>query len=365
VLVLFAGAPVELPMADRLAAILTMNLPGMRGGDATAALVFGEANPSGKLAETWVRTASDSSSFDDYNRGALAQYYESVYVGYRFHDKAGTDVAFPFGFGLSYTTFEYGDLVVTKAAGVVSARFTVTNTGSRDGTEVVQLYVRSNDGAVFKPEKELRGFTRVTVPAGETVSATISFDLADLSYWDALQHDWVLENGNYEVQIAASARDIRLRSTLRIEDQSQSRSPYSSAVDAEYATPPRVIPASFSDLLGHPVVDLYDSKRLTLNTRLIDARRTVLGRILGGAIIGTVRKDYRAALKLAPSLDRDSRVKNTYFVLRMMPFSSLRSLAMSSGGAFAYELGAALELIATGHPIRGIRAIAAWRKGDR
>ncbi|MBW8764660.1 MAG: glycoside hydrolase family 3 protein, partial [Microbacterium sp.] len=103
VLVLFAGAVVELPMAERLSAVLNMNLPGMRGGEATAALLFGESNPSGKLAESWVRSVEDSSAFADYDRGARAEYYESVYVGYRFHDAAGTGLAYPFGHGLSYT----------------------------------------------------------------------------------------------------------------------------------------------------------------------------------------------------------------------------------------------------------------------
>ena len=173
----------------------------------------------------------------------------------------------------------------------------------------------------------------------------------------------MLQNGDYELAAAASALDVRQRTTFTVQGHADPSSPYSAEVDAAYAVPPWSIPAAFTDLVGVPVVDRYEPRRLTLNTRLADARRTLLGRAVGAAITGAIEKDYRAALALEPSLTRDSKVKNSYFVFRMMPNASLRSLAMSSGGAFPYELGAALELIATGHPIRGIRAIVAWRKG--
>lgn len=368
VLVLFAGASVELPMAARLAAVLNMNLPGMRGGEATAALLFGETNPSGKLAESWVRRLEDSSPFADYNRGALARYYESIYVGYRFHDASGTDLAYPFGHGLSYTTYEYRDLRVTVDDAGVTARLTVRNAGAVDGDEVVQLYVASRSSAVFMPAKELRGFARVHVPAGGARDVTISFPLSELSYWDVAQAGWVLENGEYEVMAAASASDIRLRAPLQLTGHATSRSPYPAEVDVAYAAPPREVPAAFETLVGAPIVDDYDARRLTLNTRLGDARRTVVGRLVSWAIIGTVGKDYRAALALPPSLERDAQVKNTYFVWRMMPNSLLRSMAMSSAGAFPYELAEALSRLATGHPIRAIRSLRAWRerkRGDR
>lgn len=364
VLVLFAGSPVELLMADRLAAVLNMNLPGMHGGDATAALLFGEANPSGKLAETWVRRVEDSSPYADYNRGALAKYYESIYVGYRFHDKAHSDVAYAFGHGLSYTSYDYSDLSV-QVDDALTVRLSVANTGVMDGDEVVQFYVTAPSATVFMPDKELRAFARVHVPAGEVRPVEITIPLADLAYWDASRHDWVLQNGHYELIAASSALDIRQRAAFTLTGGTDPSPPYPAVVNTAYATPPRSIPDAFTALIGHPLVDTYEPRRLTLNTRLADARRTLLGRAVGGAVIGSVEKDYRAALALEPSLDRDSKVKNSYFVFRMMPNSSMRSLAMSSGGAFPYELGAALELIATGHPIRGIRALLAWRKGRR
>lgn len=360
VLVLFAGSPVEIPELGRLAAVLSLGLPGMRGGEAAADLLTGAANPSGKLAESWPARIDDSSAFADYNRGITARYAESIYVGYRYYDAAGTDLAFPFGFGLSYTRFEYAALGLAVDDGVVTARVTIRNIGDRAGAEVVQLYVGANESAVFKPLKELRAFARVDVPSGASREVTLRFALADLSYWNVERHGWVLEEGDYQLLVGASSADIRLTATLRVEGET-SRSPYSPAVDRAYATPPRGIPSEFADLVGRAVPPDSTRHRLTLNTRLADARATLLGRLVGGAIIAALGRRYRAALALPPSLDRDAQVKNSYAIWRMMPSMSLRSLAMSSAGSFPVELARALDLLATGHPFRALRALIASR----
>ena len=358
VLVLFAGAPVELPFTDRLAAILNLSLPGMMGGDAAAALVFGEASPSGKLAESWPLTAADASSAADFDRAVAAQYYESIYVGYRFYDAAGTPLRFPFGHGLSYTSFVYRDLAVVVHEGTVTATLTVHNTGERDGSEIVQLYVRNNRGQVFKADKELRAFTKVRIAAGASETVTLSFAVDDLAYWDVAAHDWTLENGEYDVQIAASASDIRLSAPLTVASGSASRSPYPTEVDAAYAAPPLQIPAAFPVLLGRPVPTPIVKPRLTIETRLVDAKHTFLGAILYRAVVGRMERAYRTALALPDGTERDAQVKNAHFLVRMMPFQSLRSMSMSSSGAMPLHVARALEAFATGHPIRGFRLLA-------
>jgi len=361
VVVLFAGSPVELPFADRVAGILDMHLPGQRGGEAAARLLFGEADPSGRLAESWPLTAADASSAADFDRGRRARYLESVYVGYRYHDAAGTVLRYPFGHGLSYTRFAHRDLVVTEDDGVVVVTGVVENVGDRDGTEVVQVYVVNNRGKVFKPEKELRGFARVAVPAGASAPFRVTFPLQDLAYWDVAEHGWVLENGDYEVAVAASAADVRLRAPLVVTSGSDSRSPYPAAVDAEYARPPRGVPASFPALLGRDVPQERRSNRLTTETRLIDARRSFVGAIMLRAVSSRVRKEYRRALALPDGPERDALVKNAHFILRMMPFQSLRSIAMSSAGALPAHVAEGIAQIAACHPLRGLRTIA---RGD-
>jgi beta-glucosidase len=356
VLVLFAGAPVELPWTDRLAAVLEMYLPGMHGGEAAAALLFGEATPSGRLAESWTRCVEDTSAHADYDRGVIARYAESIYVGYRSYDKAGTALAFPFGHGLSYTSFDYRDATLSVVGDRVTVSVRVVNTGEREGAEVVQLYVRNNAGAVFKAEKELRAFAKVRVPAGGETVARLEFALTDLAYWDVERHDWVLEDGDYEVLLAASAADIRARLPLTVSGHAASRSPYPAEVDRAYAMPPAGIPAAFPALLGREVPQEPRHPRLTLETRLADARHTLIGGIMYRAIVGTVEKPYREALALPDSLERDTRVKNTHFVWRMMPSNTLRSMAMSSGGRFSYDAAEGVALLAAGHPIRALRA---------
>ncbi|MGN6128216.1 MAG: glycoside hydrolase family 3 N-terminal domain-containing protein, partial [Humibacter sp.] len=357
VLVLFAGAPVELPFVDELAAVLDMYLPGMHGGEAVAALLWGEASPSGKLAESWPDSAATASSFDDYDRDRVSQYYESIYVGYRFYDKAQTPLRFPFGHGLSYTTFTYAGLEVATVGDRVEATFTVTNNGDRPGAEVVQLYVRNAPGPVFKADKELRAFGKVRLEPGETREVTLSFAVDDLRYWDIADHAWTLDGGVYEVLVAASAADIRLRAPLAVATDRVARSPYSSRVDAAYAMPPRRIPEAFPELVGTQVPPRAHSHRLTLETRLRDARWSLMGGIMHAVVMSRVRKEYRAALAMPDSLERDTRVKNTHFLVRMMPFNSLRSMVMSSGGELPHHVAAGIADIAACHPVRGVRTI--------
>lgn len=358
VLVLHAGGPVELPHADRLAAVLVMHLAGMHAGEATTSLLLGERSPAGKLAVSWPQTAADSSAADDYGRGLVARYYESIYVGYRFHDKAGTALRFAFGHGLSYTEFAYRDLVVRSAGSRVDATLTVANTGRREGSEIVQLYVRNATSAVFKADKELRAFGKVHLGPGESTTLTLSFDLGDLAYWDVAAHDWVLENGEYDVLAAASATDIRLSAPLKVTTGVTSRSPYTEAVDVAYARPPRTVPAAFAALLGRTVPTPPGSRRLTLETRLEDGRRSITGAIMYAAIVGRMKLGYRRARALPPSLARDAQVKNTHFALRMMPTLTLRSMSMASSGRFPLHVAEGIADIAAWHPIRGIRRIA-------
>ena len=355
VLVLFTGAPVELPFLDGLSALLDMVLPGMHGGEATAALLYGETVPSGKLAESWPMCAGDSSCFADYDRGPVSRYYESIYVGYRFYDKAGTKLRFPFGYGLSYTTFAYGHLSCHEKEGTILVKADITNSGSRDGSEIVQLYVKNNKSGVFKAKKELRAFTKVFLKAGETKTVTMAFEKADLAYWNVKRHGWILENGTYEICVAASAEDIRLAAPLVIADASNEGAPYPESVSTAYIKPPQTVPACFEQLLGHPV-PVLPKRPLTLESSLNDFKSSPVGWILYQSVMATVRKEYKEAQKLPDSLERDTRLKNSFFVTKLMPFNSIRSMCMSSSGQFTYNTAVGFVNLANGRLIRGLKA---------
>jgi Beta-glucosidase-related glycosidases len=355
ILILFAGAPVELPFYDRLSALLTMYLPGMHGGEATAALLYGETVPSGKLTESWTMNVTDTSCFADYNCGPISRYYESIYVGYRYYDKTDKKLRFPFGFGLSYTSFQYNNLKITKENGIITVNADITNTGKTEGSEIVQLYVKNNKSKVFKAEKELRGFTKVFLQPDETKNISISFDEKDLSYWNVKRHGWILENGDYEILLAASSADIRLRADLIVRDGEDVESPYSKEVENSYHTPPKEVPNSFQELTGGIISDIFSDDSLTLESTLQEFNRTIMGKILYKAIMGIIQKDYKKAQKLSDSLERDTRLKNSYFLVRMMPSNSLRSMCMSSGGQFSYNIAQGFVELANGHIIRGLK----------
>lgn len=357
VLILYAGAPVELPFYDDLSAMLTMYLPGMYGGEATTALLYGERVPSGKLAESWPMNAGDISCHADYNLSAVSEYYESIYVGYRYYDKAQKPLRFPFGYGLSYTEFQYGQLEVIEEDGKVTVTADITNIGNRAASEAVQLYVKNNVSSVFKAEKELRGFTKVFLQPGETKKITISFWKKDLSYWNIKRHDWLLENGDYEILLGASSADIRLRTELKVWEGVEEVSPYSRAVEAAYHKPPLKIPDCFAELTGEGRTKADFTKALTMESSLQDFKRTFAGKILYKSVMWMIQKEYKKAQKMPDSLERDTRLKNSYFVVRMMPSNSLRSMSMSSGGRFTYNSARAFVFLANGQFIRGFKML--------
>jgi len=362
VLVLFAGAPVELPFFDGLSALLHMVLPGMCGGEAAAALLFGEATPSGKLAESWPLRPEDTSCHADYNRGPVARYYESIYVGYRFYDKAGTKLRFPFGYGLSYTTFRYANMSVREESGRIVVTADISNTGSRSGAEVVQLYARAKSGAVFRPDKELVAFAKVYLQPGETKKVELAFDKEELSFWHVGLGRRVLENGVYELLLAASAADIRLTAELRVTDGEEAGNPYPPEVVEAYAMPPRDIPPCFDRMAGYadaPETPSPGRKKnrkpaFTMETPLMEFRRAWTGRLFYNTVMRSIRREYENALKMPDSLERDSRIKNTHFLIRMLPFESIRTMCMSSSGALPYHVAEAVVELANGRWLRGL-----------
>ena len=216
-------------------------------------VVTGKACPSGKLTETWpVRWEDVPSSASYPSDEKQAQYREGIYVGYRYFDTAGREVAFPFGYGLSYTTFAYSDMKATAEG----ATFTVTNTGSVAGTEVAQLYVSKPGSQVFRAEQELKGFARVELAPGESKDVTIALDDKAFRYFNTRTNAWEVEPGSYELRVGASSRDIRLTATVEVEG-TDAPNPYEGRDVSAYESADVlcVSDASFEALLGHAVPD--------------------------------------------------------------------------------------------------------------
>ena len=201
VVVLLCGGAVECPWADKVKAILYMGLPGEAGGEAIANLLYGRANPSGKLAESWPYAYEDVPSAEVFGKMQDALYVEGIYVGYRYYDKAGKTVRWPFGHGLSYTTFGYSDLAVVNKTVTV----TVTNTGALPGGEVVQMYVKAPQDCIHRPIRELKGFQKVFLHPGESKTVTFKLDDRSFAVW---QNGWKVPGGRYLIQIADRLAEI-------------------------------------------------------------------------------------------------------------------------------------------------------------
>lgn len=229
VVVLHSGSPIAMPWLDKVAGVLQMYLAGQASGGAAVNLLFGDATPCGKLAETFPLHLEDNPSYLNFpgNREKVC-YQEGVFIGYRYYDKKKMDVLFPFGYGLSYTDFTYSNMKVTvngkNAADVDVIKETdeivvsadITNTGNCDGAEIVQLYIKNPVVYEIRPEKELRDFAKVFLKAGETKTVTFTLNARAFSYYETRIHDWYAESGDYEILLASSSRDIRLQYTVSI-----------------------------------------------------------------------------------------------------------------------------------------------------
>lgn len=362
IFVFFGGSPVELAFFDKLSAMVDMVLPGMYGGEATAAVLFGDTNPSGKLTESWPKSVEDTSCHDDYDKGEIAKYYESIYVGYRYYDKAKTDMRFPFGYGLSYTSFLYKDLSVKQSRGLVTATLKVKNTGVRDGSEIVELYVKNAPSEVFKAEKELRAFKKVLLKAGEEKEVNLSFSINDLSYFNVSLNKWVLENGTYEIAVGASSKKLLLFAPLAVTTGEKAPCPYSQAITKSYDKPPKTIPDCFEELIGRPLPKPAKNLPITMQTPLRDFDATFMGKVILKGVISHMYRDYQKALRMPEGNERNAKVKNSYFLVTMMPSSTMHSLVMSSAGAFTYTMARAALLLANGHVAKGLSLLMTKEK---
>ena len=226
VVVLHNGSPVEMPWADQVKGILEAYLCGQAVGQAEVDILFGKVNPSGKLAETIPYKLSDNPSYLNFpGDGQKVEYKEGVFVGYRYYDTKEMPVRYPFGYGLSYTTFEYSDLQLSsdkiKDTDKLKVTLKVKNTGNRAGKEIVQLYVADKTGAASRPVKELKNFVKVELQPQEEKTVEMELDKRSFAWYNTEIHDWYAASGEYEILAAASSRDIRLKKTVYVESTTE------------------------------------------------------------------------------------------------------------------------------------------------
>lgn len=351
--VLFGGGVCELPFNDSVSAILCMFLPGQNGGEATYNLLFGNTSPSGKLAETWPKKYSDVPFGESFGVGINELYKESIFVGYRYYETAGVEVAYPFGYGLSYTSFAYENMRISKGE-----RITVTcdiiNTGDRAGAEVAELYVKAPRTDVFKPEKELRAFAKVYLEAGERRTVELSFEERELAYYDVKENRWVLEGGEYEIQIASDVRTVRLSEAIVIEGELD-KHPYSEKLLEIYsgAHLDGVSNSDFEELIGFKIPTPPPKLPIHLESRFSDLKSTIVGKILFSAVLSIANKNLRIAKRMPDGEERQNKIKGATFLKRILESNSLRCMSMSEGRRLPYNFAEGFVELSNGHILRG------------
>lgn len=357
VLVLFGGSVVELPFIDKVNAVLHMFLPGQNGGTAVQKLLYGVKNPCGRLSETWPQTYSDVPWGGSFGKTVHEVYKESIYVGYRYYLTAGKKVRFPFGFGLSYTSFSWGNMTLSRKDDSITVTCDVTNTGKRNGGEVVQLYVKAPKSDVFKPEKELRGFCKVYLDSGERKTVSITVPMDDLRYYDIRRKRWVLESGIYDFQLCSDCQTIRLSECTEINGES-CESPYTEDVLNAYrdADETKMTNEAFERMSGRAIPDLPSKFPVTLESRFTDLKQTLMGQFLFRAVLSVAHKQMKKARKLPEGTERDNKMKGAQFLQRVLESNSVRTMSMTGGNSLPYNFGQGFVELTNRHPLKAIRA---------
>ncbi len=286
VVVLSGGSSVEMPWADEVPAILNAFLTGQASGSAICDILYGDVNPSGKLAETYPMALEDNSSANYFPGTQVSvEYREGIFVGYRYYDTAKKEVRFPFGFGLSYTTFEYSDIKLSsdsiKDTDTVTVSFKIKNTGSCAGAEVAQVYVADTESTIYRPAKELKGFKKVFLEPGEEKEVSVELEKRAFAFYNVDAKAWQVETGEFKILVGASSRDIKLEATLNVESTDAFAIPdYKTLAPSYFGANIMAVPDSeFRAVLGHeiPANTRDKSQPLTILNTLEDAKETKWG----------------------------------------------------------------------------------------
>lgn len=336
--VLYSGSVVETPWLDNCQALLYAALGGQAGAGAVADALTGKVNPCGKLAETWPLAYADVPSAADFaTRRKTVEYREGLYIGYRYFTTAEKAVRFPFGYGMSYTTFAYSDLV-TDEQGV---SLTVTNTGSVAGTEIVQLYIAKKNSELFRPAKELKGFARVTLAPGEKQRLTIMLDDKAFRFWNVKANRWEIEGGEYELLVGASVEDIRLCEKISVHGTATVHPYEDRDLDCYYkGNVLHVSDADFEKLLGHPIPNGKTKIDRNLTLGELNHARSPLGWLVW--LVLTILLDV--------SYKRGKPDLNILFQYNM----PLRALAKMTNGAISMGMVDGIVMEAKGFWIIGL-----------
>ena len=341
ILVLFGGSPFVMPERSLYRAAIHGYLGGQAGAGAMADALIGKVNPSGKLNESWPHELEDNPSFLYFpSKERTAEYREALFVGYRYYDTMGLAVRYPFGYGLSYTSFEYSDI----SADNNGVTFTITNTGKLAGAEVAQVYVSCKNGNVFRPKKELRGFTKVYLEAGESKTVRVDFDDKAFRYYDTEKNAWQVEDADYDIIVASSSAHERLSATVHVSGVSVAKADLPGYYKGDVNN---VTEKEFEQLLNRPLPRGMWGGELTENDAICQ---------LYYAKSGFARFIYKVLTKLKNNSEAKGTPDLNIMFIYNMPF---RAIAKMSGGIVSGRMVDDILLMVNGHFFRGFGKLIA------
>lgn len=331
IVLLYCGSAVEMPWIQDTKGVVMLYLGGEAGALATVDILFGDVNPSARLAESFPYRLEDNPSYLYFPGGdKTVEYRESIFVGYRYYDKAKIEVLFPFGYGLSYTSFSYTDMKLEQMEECVEISLKVKNTGKRAGAEIVQVYVSEKEAKVLKPLRELKGFQKVFLNPNEEKEVKICLEKRAFSYYSVACADWKVEEGEYLVEVGASSRDIRLSNRIRLEGDKIGNSQECLMSYQVLSSPLEVSEEDFAKLYGKQLPPAYRQPEDTYhcNSTLGEIAQTQTG-------AGFIAKMQEQMADLAGDMDDEDGMGLMF--QRMMSEMPIRSLAMFSQGAMGPE----------------------------
>jgi len=349
IVILAGGSVVEMPWASKVKAIVNGYLPGEAGGLALVDVITGRVNPSGKLAETYPLSYEDCPSSDHFGyEQKQVNYRESIFVGYRYYDSAKKEVLYPFGHGLSYTTFSYRDLSYVE--NVLS--FTLTNTGDRSGSEVIQIYVSNHTKANFFASHELKAFEKITLKAVESKVIHLSLDESAFEYYDTSYQRFICADGEYEIQVGASSQDIRLRKTITLKTNGLQH-----VEKAWHNTWYETLEGKPSDKdfefvyeKAIPIDQLLRKGDFSIDSSLNDMSHTLIGKMM--KIVSR-----NMLMKVGHYSPSDTQSNQFKMMMSFVMTTPLRSTMLMSQGALSESLAYAIVDLANGHTIKGLKGL--------
>ncbi len=354
VLILHNGSVIAEDVLDSVSAILDLLLPGEGGAEGCYNLLFGNCSPSGKLAETWVKDYKDVPFGNEFTSSMNELYKESIFVGYRYYLEKKDCIRYPFGYGLSYSKFNYSDLHIEEKEKEIVLIFTIENIGNYDAKEIAEVYI-SHHSSLITPKKELKGFTKVFLEKGVKKQVEVIVRKEDLKLYDIESKTFRFEKGEYTFEIGSSILDIRLSSSLTL-DGEELKNPYSERVIKRYQnldTLTDITKEEYEELLGYKIPEIIKKKKITFETPIGDFN-TFFGKIFRNTAIRLANKNFRKAEKIKEPLLREREKKAALFVLKMVPNNSLRSLCYSSSGMLKYPVAQGLLYMCNNRIIRGL-----------